>query len=118
MEPGQNYKLIRIFLGESDKLNNVPLYEALIKAAKKEGMNGATVLRGILSFGAGSRIHTEKILELSYDRPVVIEIVDTEDKIGNFLQAINPMIEKAACGAMITMEKAEVILYRQQKKDK
>ncbi|MGP8214919.1 MAG: DUF190 domain-containing protein [Bacteroidia bacterium] len=115
MELDRNSKLLRIFIGELDKLHGTPLYEAIVLAAKKEGMAGATALRGILSFGASSRIHTAKFLNLSFDLPIVIEIVDTEDKIEKFLDIINPMIEESGGGALITIEKAEVIYYKHRK---
>lgn len=116
MELDQHSKLLRIFIGELDKLNGTPLYEAIVLAAKKEGMHGATVLRGILSYGASSRIHTAKLLDLSFDLPIIIEIVDTDENIGRFLEVVNPMIEESGGGALITVEKAEVIYYRQKRK--
>jgi len=108
-------KLLRIFIGEADKLGHQPLYEALVHAAKKQGIAGATVLRGILSYGASSRIHTAKLLDLSFDLPIVVEIVDHNDKIEEFLDIANRMIEEAGCGALITLEKVEVIHYRPKK---
>lgn len=108
-------KLLRIFIGELDKSHHVPLYEALVHAAKKEGIAGATVLRGILSYGANSRIHSAKLLDLSFDLPIVVEIVDTADKIEQFLETANQLIEEADCGALITLEDAEVIHYRSKK---
>jgi hypothetical protein len=105
-------KLVRIFLGESDKVNHQPLYEAIVHAAKKQGLAGATVLRGVEGYGANSRIiHTAKILRLSEDLPIIVEIVDTEDKIKTFLPSVDRLIEEANCGAMITLEKAEVFRY-------
>ncbi len=105
-------KLLRIFLGELDHLERKPLYEAIILKAREEGLAGATVLRGIEGFGAVSRaIHTAKILRLSEDLPIVVEIVDTEDKIKSFLPIVDEMIERVGCGAMITIEKAEIIKY-------
>lgn len=108
-------KLLRIFIGELDKHQHIPLYEALVFAAKKQGIAGATVLRGILSYGASSRIHTAKLLDLSFDLPIVVEIVDTSEKIESFLETANELIEEAGCGALITVEKAEVIHYRSKK---
>ncbi|MBI4548758.1 MAG: DUF190 domain-containing protein [Ignavibacteriae bacterium] len=105
-------KLLRIFLGELDRFEHKPLYEAIILKAREMGLAGATVLRGIQGFGAGSRvIHTAKILRLSEDLPILIEIVDTEDKIKSFLPIADEMIEKVGCGAMMTIEKAEIIKY-------
>lgn len=105
-------KLLRIFLGELDKHNHKPLYEAIILKAREMGLAGATVLRGITGFGADSRIvHTAKILRLSEDLPIVIEIVETEEKIKALIPVIDEMIAAAGCGAMMTIEKAEVIRY-------
>src|SRR5438034_7455422 len=108
-------KLLRIFIGELDKSDGKPLYEALVLSAKKEGIAGATVLRGILSFGASSRIHTAKLLDLSMDLPIIVEIVDHEEKINQYLETANQMIEEAGCGALITIEKAVVIHYKSKK---
>ena len=108
--------LLRIFIGEIDKSQNKPLYEELVYAAKRQGIAGATVLRGILSYGASSRIHTAKLLDLSYDLPIVVEIVDRSEKIERFLETANELIEEAACGALITVEKVEVMRYRSKKR--
>jgi PII-like signaling protein len=106
-------KLLRIFLGESDKLEHKPLYEVIVRAARKEGLAGATVLRGVEGFGADSRIiHTAKILRLSEDLPIVIELVDTEENIRKFLPTVDGLFDQAGCGGMVTIEKAEVIRYR------
>lgn len=108
-------KLLRIFIGESDSYEHTTLYEAIVNLTREKGMAGATVLRGIEGFGANSRIHKAKLLDLSADLPIVIEIVDTEDRINMILPLINEMIEKANCGAMMTMEKAEIIKYTHKK---
>jgi len=105
-------KLLRIFIGESDLYMHRPLYEVIVEEARKRGLAGATVLRGILGFGANSRIHTSKILRLSEDLPVVVEIVDAEDKIEAFLPDLDKMIGEG----MVTMEKAQVITYRHNNK--
>jgi PII-like signaling protein len=105
-------KLLRIFLGEMDKLEHKPLYEAIVVKAHEVGLAGATVLRGVEGFGAVSRvIHTAKILRLSEDLPIVVEIVDTEEKLRNFLPLVDELFEKVGCGGMITIEKAEIIKY-------
>jgi hypothetical protein len=111
----RNSKLLRIFLGELDKYKGVPLYESIVLAAKKNGVAGATVFRGILSYGASSRIHATKLLDLSSDLPIIVEIVDTQEKIDDLIKIINPMIEEAGCGALITIEAAEVIHYKAKK---
>src|SRR5437764_9723992 len=109
MQLERDSKLLRIFIGELDKSEGKPLYEALVLAAKKDGIAGATTLRGILSFGASSRIHSAKLLDLSSDLPIIIEIVDQREKVDHFAEIANQMIEEAGCGALMTIEKAEVI---------
>ena len=105
-------KLLRIFLGEADKLEHKPLYEVIVLKAREIGLAGATVLRGVEGFGAVSRvIHTAKILRLSEDLPIVIEIVDEEDKLRNFLSVVDELFDKVGCGGMVTIEKAEIIKY-------
>jgi PII-like signaling protein len=105
-------KLLRIFLGESDRIGHQPLYEVIVRAAKAKGLAGATVLRGVEGFGADSRtIHTAKILRLSEDLPIIVEIVDTEETIKSFLPDVDALFEKAGCGGMMTIERAEVIRY-------
>lgn len=100
--------LLRIFIGESDKRDGKPLYEIIVEEARRRGMAGATVLRGFLGFGANSRIHTSKILRLSEDLPMVIEIVDKEERIEAFLPELDNMVEEG----MVTVEKVRVIAYR------
>ena len=105
-------KLLRIFLGEADKLEHKPLYEVIVLKAREIGLAGATVLRGVEGFGAVSRvIHTAKILRLSEDLPIVIEIVDEEDKLKNFVSVVDELFDKVGCGGMVTIEKAEIIKY-------
>jgi PII-like signaling protein len=112
MENNPNAKLLRIFIGENDKVGEQPLYEAIVFEAKKQGLSGATVTRGIMGFGANSRVHTTKLFEISSDLPLVIEIVDSEEKIRAFIQAVDHLFEQAKSGGLITLEKAEVILYK------
>ncbi len=107
-------KLLRIFIGESDKHEGRPLYEWIVIKAKESGMAGATVLRGLMGFGANSKIHTSKILRLSVDMPVVVEIVDTKEKIEQFLNSIESVIKEG----LVTLEYAEVKIYRSSKKTK
>lgn len=101
-------ELLRIFIGESDKAGGVPLYEAIVKLARQRGMAGATVLRGIMGFGADSHMHTAKILRLSEDLPIVIELVDSTERIESFLTEIDGMIEEG----MVTVEEVRVFAYR------
>jgi hypothetical protein len=100
--------LLRIFIGEKDRWEHKALFEAIVLKAREMHLAGATVLRGPMGFGKSSRMHTSKILRLSYDLPIVIEIVDTEDKINAFLPIIDTMIK----GGLVTLEKTQVIHYR------
>ncbi|MDY0083749.1 MAG: DUF190 domain-containing protein [Ignavibacteriaceae bacterium] len=109
-------KLLRIFLGESDKINGKPVYEQIVLKAREAGLAGTTVTKGIMGFGANSIIHTTKILTLSEDLPLVIEIVDELDKIEKFIPVINQIFEAANTGGLVTIEKAEVIKYIAAKK--
>lgn len=101
-------KLLRIFIGEADKYEGKPLYEVIINLARQKGMAGATVIRGLMGFGAHTRMHTAKILRLSEDLPIVIEIVDEPEKIEAFLPEIDQMIREG----LVTLEKIGVIAYR------
>jgi PII-like signaling protein len=114
MEPQLNAdsKLLRIFIGENDKVEHHPLYEALLFAAKKQGLAGTTVLRGIMAFGASTTVHTAKLIDISQDLPIIVEIVDHEDKINAFLKTVNELMDKAGCGGLVTIEKAQVLYYR------
>jgi PII-like signaling protein len=106
--------LLRIFIGESDRWEHQPLYEAIVKKARALQLAGATVLRGPMGFGKSSHLHTAKILRLSMDLPMVIEIIDSEEKINAFL----PMLDEMMGGGLVTLEKAKVIRYRHiEKKD-
>ncbi|MBI1816667.1 MAG: DUF190 domain-containing protein [Deltaproteobacteria bacterium] len=104
-------KLLRIFVGESDRCGGQPLYESIVRKARELGLAGATVWRGIEGYGAASRIHTAKILRLSEDLPIIIEIVDTEEKIRSALPALDALMEAAGGGGLVTLEKAEIIKY-------
>jgi PII-like signaling protein len=101
-------KLLRIFIGESDKHEGRPLFEWIVRKAREEGLAGATVLRGLEGFGARSRLHTAKILRLSSDLPIIIEIVDTADRIERFLPMIDPAIDEG----LATIERVEVHFYK------
>jgi PII-like signaling protein len=109
-EEGQ---LLRIFIGESDKFEKQPLYEWIVKKARESGLAGATVFRGLLGYGASSRLHTAKILRLSSDLPIVIEIVDTDEKIEKFI----PLIDEALKNGLATLEKANIRIYRSTKSE-
>jgi PII-like signaling protein len=105
-------KLLRIFIGESDKHGRKPLYRAIVEMLRQEGMAGATVLRGIEGFGANSHLHTARILRLSEDLPIVIEVADTAERI----EAIMPKIDELVTEGMVTLERVEVVSYRAQEK--
>jgi uncharacterized protein len=105
--PGESL-LLRVFIGESDRWHHQPLYEAIVMRARELHIAGATVLRGSMGFGKTSRLHTTKILRLSDDLPLIIEIVDSEEKINAFL----PELDKMIGGGLVTLEKARVIHYR------
>ena len=104
-------KLLRIFIGEQDKWHRQPLYEAIVHLAKREGLAGATAIKGFLGFGCKSHLHTAKFLRLSEDLPIVVEIVDSEEKIQKFLPFLDEMVKEG----LVTLEKATVVMYRAQK---
>jgi PII-like signaling protein len=108
MQIPQDAMLLRIFIGESDRWQHQPLYEAIVLKAREAHLAGATVLRGPMGFGKSSRLHTSKILRLSMDLPLVIEIIDSEEKIRAFLPVLDGMIS----GGLVTLEKVQVIHYR------
>ena len=100
--------LLRIFVGESDRHGHHPLYEAIVLKARENGLAGATVLRGVMGFGKHSILHTAKILRLSEDLPMVVEIVDSAEKIDNFLPVLNEMIKDG----LVTLERVKVVHYK------
>lgn len=108
MKQQSEAQLLRVFIGESDKYQGRPLYEVVVEEARRCGLAGATVLRGTLGFGANSRIHTAKILRLSEDLPMVIEIVDQPERIAGFLPELDALIEEG----LVTLERVQVIAYR------
>lgn len=107
MQLPRNAMLLRIFFGEADRYHGRPLYEAIVLKARECHLAGATVLRGPMGFGASSRLHTAKILRLSADLPFVIEIVDSEEKIEQFLPELDPMMSSG----LVTLEKVQVLVY-------
>ena len=112
MKLPQDCVLLRIFIGESDRYDGKPLYEAIVLKARELHLAGATVLRGAMGFGASSRIHTAKILRLSVDLPLIIELVDSEEKVNGFI----PVLEGMMGGGLVTMEKVRVLHYRPEQK--
>ncbi len=103
--------LLRIFVGESDKINHVPIYERIVNEARAANLAGATVYKGIMGFGGNSRIHSSKILRLSEDMPLVIEIVDEKLKVESFIPLIEKMFEESNSSGLITSEKVNIIKY-------
>jgi uncharacterized protein len=103
--------LMRIHLGESDKWHGKPLHEAIVALLRKEGFSGATVLRGVGGYGGSSVYHTDKLLRLSQDLPIIVEIIETQERIDQILPRLDEMVE----GGLITLEKVRVILYRAAK---
>jgi len=104
-------RLLRVYIGESDRAEGLPLYEWIVQHARRRGLAGATVLRGIEGFGAASRIHRASILRLSADLPIVVELVESREAIEGFLAELEPVLG----GGMVTLEKVEVVLYRAQR---
>ena len=113
MQIPKDAMLLRIFIGESDESGDRPLYEAIVLKAREMHLAGATVLRGPMGFGHSSRLHTAKILRLSADLPLIIEIVDREDKINELLPALEDMIGSG----LVTLEKVQVLQYGENKND-
>jgi len=111
MELPKDAMLLRIFIGEGDELNGAPLYQKIVEKAREQKLAGATVLRGPMGFGKSSHLHTAKILRLSMDLPMIIEIVDTEEKIQGFLPHLDGMIQ----GGLVTLEKVQALMYRGQR---
>ena len=103
-------KLLRIFIGESDKHGRKPLYQAIVEMLREEGMAGATVLRGVEGFGANSHLHTARILRLSEDLPIVIEVADTAERI----EAVMPRLDEMVKEGLVTLERVQVVAYRAQ----
>jgi len=108
MKLPEEAELLRVFIGEADQLEGKPLYEAIVYAAREFGLAGATVLRGVMGFGGHSRVHTSKVLRLSEDLPVIVEIIDATDKIERFLPVLDAMMNEG----LITVERAKVLVYR------
>lgn len=111
MKKATEAQLLRIFVGELDKVGGTPLYEKLVYEAKKAGLAGATVLKGVMSFGANSRIHKSKLLDISEDLPMVVEIVDEREKLKPFLETVDDLFQKSDSGGLITLERAHIWHY-------
>lgn len=111
MELKEDAKLLRIFLGESDRIRHTALHEVIVREARKAGLAGATAWRGLMGFGPTSRIRTTRILDLSTDLPVIVEIADHKEKIDDFLAVLHDLFEQSECGGLITVEDVKVIKY-------
>ena len=106
-------KLLRVYVGADDHLHGKPLFEAIVIELRKHGLAGATVIRGIEGFGADSKvIHSARLLRLSQDLPVLVEVVDTEEKISQAVEVIEEILEESDCGSLMTLEKVEIIRYQ------
>jgi len=112
MVPMKNAKVMRIFVSSTDKYKHEPMYEAIVYAAKRYGLAGATVLKGVMGYGASSNVTTVNLFELSEKLPLVIEIVDTTEKIEQFSEIVKSFFDQVRYGGMITIEDARIILYK------
>ncbi|MGC8915647.1 MAG: DUF190 domain-containing protein [Thermoanaerobaculum sp.] len=108
-------ELVRIFVGEGDRYHGKPLYEAIVLLAREMGLAGATVLRGVEGFGADSVVHTARILRLSEDLPIVIEVVEMPERLAPFVEKVEAMLDEVNCGGLITLERAHIIRYQPEK---
>jgi len=112
MQSQEQAVLLRVFTGEADKIGHTPVYEIMVQAARENELAGATIIRGIMSFGASTVIHTAQWIDISQDLPIIIEIVDVEKKINDFIPVINEIFAKSKRGGLITTEKVNVIFYQ------
>lgn len=116
MENNTDAFVLKIFIGSTDQINQKPLYEFIVFQAKKKGISGATVMKGIMGYGASSVIHSYKFWEVSDKVPLVVQLVDEEEKIRSFYQTIRPQMEAMKYGCLVTMEKTTVLLYKSGEK--
>jgi len=112
MKPGDKAKRLRIYISSTDRIEHTPLYEAIVYAARKQGITGATVFKGIMGYGASSEIYSNKLWELSEKLPLVVEIIDESQKIDLFIDTIQTFFEKAGKGHIITADETTVIMHR------
>jgi len=116
MENNTEVRVLKFFIGSTDQINQTPLYEYLVFQAKKKGIAGATVVKGIMGFGASSVIHSYKFWEVSEKVPLVVELVDEEDKLREFYEGIRPQLESMKYGCMVTFSKTDILLSKPGKK--
>lgn len=112
MKAGYKAKRLRIYISSTDKFKHSPLYEVIVYAARRYGIKGATVLKGVMGYGASSEIYTDKLWEISEKLPLVVEIIDESQKIELFFESIKPYFEKIGKGHIITVDETTVILHR------
>jgi uncharacterized protein len=112
MQPEDKASRLRIYISSTDKFEHTPLYEAIVYAARSHGLTGATVLKGIMGYGASSEIYSDKLWEISEKIPLVIEIIDESQKIGSFIEHIRPYFEKAGKGYLITIDETRIIMHK------
>ena len=112
MQPDTEAQLLRIFISEGDRHHHSSLHEVIVKKAQETGLAGATVLRGLMSYGASKKLRSTRILDLSADLPVVVEIVDKADKITPFLPLLDQILDEAECGGLVTLESVKILKYQ------
>ena len=118
MQPDSKAKRLRIYISSTDKFKHSPLYEVIVYAAKRYGIKGATVLKGIMGFGASSEVHSYKLWEISEKLPLLIEIIDESDKIDSFVESIRPYFEKLGKGHLVTVDEITVLIHKTGSKNK
>ena len=116
MEKREDARLLRIFVSSTDKFKHTPLYEVIVFAARRHGIAGATVIKGFMGYGSSSIVHSQKFWELAEKVPIIIEIIDTADKIDSFMEVILPYFESLPKGGLITMEKVNILLHKTGRK--
>ncbi|MEI8139121.1 MAG: DUF190 domain-containing protein [bacterium] len=115
MQPDSEAKLLRIFIGEGDRYHHSSLHEVIVRKSQEAGLAGATVLRGLMSYGTSGKLRSTRILDLSADLPVVVEIVDKAEKITAFLPLLDQLLTEAECGGLVTLETVQIISYQRGK---
>lgn len=116
MENREDARMLRIYVSSTDKFKNMPLYEVIVFAARRHGIAGATVIKGFMGYGSSSIVHSQKFWELTDKVPMVVEIIDTAEKIDSFMEVILPFFENLPKGGLITLEKTEILLHKTGRK--
>ncbi|MDP3435923.1 MAG: DUF190 domain-containing protein [Bacteroidales bacterium] len=116
METAETVRSLKIYISSTDKYKNSSLYEVIVYAAKEYGLTGATVLRGIMGFGSSSRVHSQKLLEINDKIPIIIEFIESKDKIAGFIEHIKPYIEESEKGCLITIQEVTIVLLKRGEK--